>query len=219
MNKELFDELVGEPPASSISVDRIVAGRRRNAARTRLSVVAATTVAAAATAVIGFGPLPDNGTGVRAADQPRAKVPTTANVVPPTAPVRGKRTPLSQIVAVDAAVEHAVPGAQWPHATDRGDQTLGFQFEEYDGHPASAYQLPLRVAGRSGTLLIRIIFDGPAKGRLPAGTVGAWIPMPDDRVLAVESSAQRGQDPRAELLDQNQVDAIARDLAQEFQHG
>jgi hypothetical protein len=212
MNKELFDEFVGELPPSSIDVDRVVAGRRRSAARRRLSTVGVATVVVAATAVIGFGPLPDNGPGPRAADQASAKA-------PPTGAVQGKRTAFSQLVAVDAAVQRAAPEARWPHATDRADRSPGFEFGEHAGHPASTYRVPLQVGGRTGTLAVRIIFDAPAMPRMPAGTVAAWIPMSDGRVLSVESSAQPGGQPRDELLNQDQVDSIARDLAREFRHG
>jgi len=219
MNKELFDELVGEPPPSSVDVDRIVAGKRRSAARRRLSVVAVAAVAAGAVAVIGFGPLPDNGTGGQAAHQPGARASTTAGAARPSEGVGGKRTSESQVEAVDAAVQRAAPGAQWRPAADGDKRSRTFEFGEVDGLAANTYQWPLQVGGRAGTLTIRIIFDGPVNKTVPAGTVAAWISMPEGRTLSVESSVQLGDDRQVDLLDQAQVDAIAGDLAQDFRLG
>lgn len=220
MNKQLFDELVGEPPPSSVDVDRIVAGKRRNATRRRLSAVAAATVAAGAVAVIGFGPLPDNGTGARAINQTGAKVSVTPSEVPPPKGVGGgKRTAESQVAAVDAAVLHAAPGARWLPAAGGDSRLRTFEFGESDGLAANTYRWPLQVAGRTGTLTIRIIFDGPVKKSVPAGTIAAWIPMPGGRTLSVESSVQPGDAREVDLLDQDQVNSIAGELAEDFRLG
>jgi hypothetical protein len=201
MTKQLFDEVIGAPPPSTVDVERIITGRRRGAARRRL--VAASTVAVAATVAIGMGVLPDRDAGTQASDQHRGKTPPTTAA---PGPGHGKRSAASQTAAVDAALRQAAPGAEWI-----GGPLPGFTFE--DG--ASTFRHGIRYQGRTGLLTVRIIFDPPATpGTVTAGTATARVPMPDGKVLSVESASQPipGQSP----LDQHQAESIARYLAADF---
>jgi hypothetical protein len=201
MTKQLFDEVIGAPPPSTVDVDRIITRRRRGAARRRL--VVAGTVAAAATVAIGIGALPDRDAGIQASDRHPGKTPPTTTA---PGPQHGKRSAESQTAAVDAALRQAAPGAEWI-----GGPPPGFAFE--DG--ASTFRHGMRFQGRTGQLTVRIIFEPPAKaGTVPAGATTARIPLPDGTVLAVESAARLSSGPAP--LDQHQTESVARYLAADF---
>lgn len=104
--QQLFDDLIGETPLSTVDVDRVI-GRQRRARRLRIG--AGTTAVAAAVALVVFGT-----TGLIGRRHAAPAPATTRSPAPTIDTVPGTPADAARIrTAVKAAVEREVPGLVW----------------------------------------------------------------------------------------------------------
>lgn len=163
MTQQMFDDLIGQPPPSTVDVDAIVRDRtRRRRIRQAPVVMAAVAVVAVAATVAGFGSLGSLGAGsntkgdvVVVGQEPAGG--TKIRLVVDTA--EGKAKSAEELTkAYDEAVKKAVPGAEWqdgkpPRVTD----------EEAMPPIEFMFGATLVVGGKPGALVIQIenSGDGP----------------------------------------------------------
>ncbi|EXG82350.1 hypothetical protein [Cryptosporangium arvum] len=152
MTQQMFEDLVGQPPPSTVDVDAIIRDRtRRRRIRQAPMVMAAVAVVAVGATIAGFGHL---GTGTTSRDDVVVgKAPaggTKIRLVVDTA--EGKAKSAEELTkAYDEAVKKAVRGAEWkdgkpPRVTD----------EEAAPPAEFIFGATLIVDGKPGALVIQI---------------------------------------------------------------
>jgi hypothetical protein len=220
MGTQLFDEVVGELPPSTVNVDDIVRReKRRGAVRRTTGIVAAVVTLSVTT---GLGLTIGGGTGTSSPPVASAATPETRFALvadnAETATATAKRLQL----ALDGAVRRQAPGATWltgePPAISF--KTTRERIDMFTGEGNVAYD------GRKGGLhlgisLIRPIADGPNAGKtidpltcaadakcvegkapngaqtaltLLDGTVIGRVGLPDNRLLQITVSNEIGPD-------------------------
>ncbi|GAA0247706.1 hypothetical protein [Cryptosporangium japonicum] len=156
MTQQMFDDLVGQPPPSTVDVDAIIRDRtRRRRIRQAPIVVAAVAVIAVGATVAGFGHLgtgPTSGGDVVVGKAPAGG--TKIRLVVDTA--EGKAKSAEELTrAYDEAVKKAVPGAEWK------DGTAPRVTDAEAGPPAEfIFGATLIVDGKPGALVIQIENSG-----------------------------------------------------------
>jgi hypothetical protein len=146
MNQEMLDRMIGQPPRSTVDLDRIITRQRR---RVRLGRVAAGgSAAVAVVAVIAFG-MNVAGHNTVPPPQPLASVPPS--VVPSATGIqlREDQATLDQLqTALEKATKRYAPGVAWIYMPDvPGEKPLP------DGHPKMWMNRdPLTFEGRSGVV-------------------------------------------------------------------
>lgn len=235
MTQQMFDDLIGHPPPSTIDVDAIVQKQKRQRRiRQAPMVMAAVAVLAVGVAFAGFG---GSGSGTTSRAGERAPVDgTRVQLVVDTAEARAK-TAEELTKAYDEAVKKAVPGAEW-----KGGKPPRVTDEEAAPPTEFMFGATLIVNGKPGALVITIsgegredlptlqlncdnpdghckVTEGPSGEKLVVRRWdfrdGDWkkgdvytsvtVGLDNDRVLNLES--------HQDLLTEKQISAIVSDLA------
>jgi hypothetical protein len=165
MTRQMFDEMIGTSPVSTVDIDAVIARERRALRGRRTAVVLACTVAVA-TLLIG-GRLVVAGGSQRPVAGPGTVPPTTMRSAATTGPATtgpattGRATPTGAPVppadrlsdAMRGAVRNAVPSAE---AFNIGS-TRPFEAEALTtGDGGYSGQAVVRVAGRAGRVVITV---------------------------------------------------------------
>lgn len=150
MNQQIFDELIGAPPPSTVDVDAIVVRQRR---RRRVRRFAASGSAAAGVALavvlgvtLGGGPHRQSGPPPAATTNPSPSAGTTGFALEPGTPAGRERTKDRLGAALEAALTEHAPRAEWIYMPDvPGEERTP------DGHPTMwVTEAPVFFEGRSG---------------------------------------------------------------------